>query len=187
MRSRLRTTQTTTTGRRTKSLRTRSRAPAAQEQERERERLGLRLREQGNTTASANEDVNDKGRTNTPIKLARKALKDVRRKVLIYSPRIPIFSSAFVLAIVFFVAPFVDKTYHKMRSEGRVASDIGDLIMDLGRFQVQVKEKSRHESLFVLLLSRAACFSLFSLSSLLSLSIASSTFFAFKTFDSKLN
>lgn len=78
----------------------------------------------------------------SPLKRAIKLVK----KQLLYRPKIPIFSSAFVLAIIFIIAPYVDKTYHKISEEGRVASDLGDVGFDSGKFTVRVRR-------FVFLLS----------------------------------
>lgn len=44
-----------------------------------------------------------------------------------------------MLAIIFIIAPYVDKTYHKISEEGRVASDLGDVRFDVGKFTVQVR------------------------------------------------
>ena len=71
----------------------------------------------------------------SPLKRAIKLVK----KQLLYRPKIPIFSSAFVLAIIFIIAPYVDKTYHKISEEGRVASDLGDVGFDSGKFTVRVR------------------------------------------------
>jgi hypothetical protein len=73
--------------------------------------------------------------TKSPLKRAIKLVK----KQLLYRPKIPIFSSAFVLAIIFIIAPYVDKTYHKISEEGRVASDLGDVGFDSGKFTVRVR------------------------------------------------
>ena len=71
----------------------------------------------------------------SPLKRAIKLVK----KQLLYRPKIPIFSSAFVLAIIYIIAPYVDKTYHKISEEGRVASDLGDVGFDSGKFTVRVR------------------------------------------------
>ena len=76
----------------------------------------------------------------TPEIPHQRAIKLVRTQL--YRPKIPIFSSAFVLAIIFIIAPYVDKTYHKISEEGRVASDLGDVRFDVGKFTVQVREFS---------------------------------------------
>ena len=84
---------------------------------------------------------NSKGRigklksTKSPI---NRAVQLVKTRITLYRPKFPIFSSAFVLAIIFIIAPYVDKTYHKISEEGRVASDLGDVGFDLGKFSVQV-------------------------------------------------
>ena len=75
----------------------------------------------------------------SPLKRAIKLVK----KQLLYRPKIPIFSSAFVLAIIFIIAPYVDKTYHKISEEGRVASDLGDVGFDSGKFTVRVRSICR--------------------------------------------
>ena len=67
-----------------------------------------------------------------------RAVQLVKTRITLYRPKFPIFSSAFVLAIIFIIAPYVDKTYHKISEEGRVASDLGDVGFDLGKFSVQV-------------------------------------------------
>jgi hypothetical protein len=78
------------------------------------------------------------GKIGPPKSPIKRAIKLVRTQL--YRPKIPIFSSAFVLAIIFIIAPYVDKTYHKISEEGRVASDLGDVRFDVGKFTVQVRE-----------------------------------------------
>lgn len=80
------------------------------------------------------------GKIGPPKSPIKRAIKLVRTQL--YRPKIPIFSSAFVLAIIFIIAPYVDKTYHKISEEGRVASDLGDVRFDVGKFTVQVREFS---------------------------------------------
>jgi hypothetical protein len=80
------------------------------------------------------------GQIGPPKSPIKRAIKLVRTQL--YRPKIPIFSSAFVLAIIFIIAPYVDKTYHKISEEGRVASDLGDVRFDVGKFTVQVREFS---------------------------------------------
>ena len=72
-----------------------------------------------------------------------RAVQLVKTRITLYRPKFPIFSSAFVLAIIFIIAPYVDKTYHKISEEGRVASDSGDVGFDLGKFSVQVSQELR--------------------------------------------
>ena len=80
------------------------------------------------------------GKIGPPKSPIKRAIKLVRTQL--YRPKIPIFSSAFVLAIIFIIAPYVDKTYHKISEEGRVAADLGDVRFDVGKFTVQVREFS---------------------------------------------
>ena len=80
------------------------------------------------------------GKIGPPKSPIKRAIKLVRTQL--YRPKIPIFSSALVLAITFIIAPYVDKTYHKISEEGRVASDLGDVRFDVGKFTVQVREFS---------------------------------------------
>ena len=77
------------------------------------------------------------GKIGPPKSPIKRAIKLVRTQL--YRPKIPIFSSAFVLAIIFIIAPYVDKTYHKISEEGRVAADLGDVRFDVGKFTVQVR------------------------------------------------
>ena len=54
----------------------------------------------------------------------------------LYAPRLPVFSSAFLLAALAVFAPAVDRTYHKLHTEGRVVSDVASVAYDVGRFTV---------------------------------------------------
>lgn len=54
----------------------------------------------------------------------------------LYAPRLPVFSSAFLLAALAVFAPVVDRAYHKLHTEGRVVSDVASVAYDVGRFTV---------------------------------------------------
>ena len=54
----------------------------------------------------------------------------------LYAPRLPVFSSAFLLAALAVFAPAVDRAYHKLHTEGRVVSDVASVAYDVGRFTV---------------------------------------------------
>jgi hypothetical protein len=56
--------------------------------------------------------------------------------VQLYAPRLPVFSSAFLLAALAVFAPAVDRAYHKLHTEGRVVSDVASVAYDVGRFTV---------------------------------------------------
>lgn len=53
-------------------------------------------------------------------------------RVQLYAPRLPVFSSAFLLAALAVFAPAVDRTYHKLHTEGRVVSDVASVAYDVG-------------------------------------------------------
>lgn len=59
------------------------------------------------------------------------------RLLQLYVPTFPVFSSAFVFAIFALLAPVADRAYHRLATEGRLASDVPSVAHELGRFQVK--------------------------------------------------
>ena len=49
------------------------------------------------------------------------------------SPRLPVFSSAFVFGLFALLAPIADRAYHALSTEGRMASDVPSFAHDLGK------------------------------------------------------
>ena len=60
-----------------------------------------------------------------------------RVRVPLYAPRLPVVSSAFLVAALAVFAPAVDRAYHKLHTEGRVVSDVASVAYDVGGFTVR--------------------------------------------------
>ena len=59
------------------------------------------------------------------------------RLLQLYVPRLPVVSSTFVVILFALLAPLVDRAYHRLATEGRLASDVASVTHRVGRFQVK--------------------------------------------------
>ena len=93
----------------------------------ERRRVGSSAR-----VAKPTETTRRNGRTKSAA-----GRKSLLRRVRLYAPRLPVVSSAFLVAALAVFAPAVDRAYHKLNAEGRVVSDVASVAYDVGRFTVR--------------------------------------------------
>ena len=59
------------------------------------------------------------------------------RLLQLYAPRLPVMSSTFVVMLFALLAPLADRAYHKLHTEGRLASDVASVTHRVGRFHVK--------------------------------------------------
>ena len=76
----------------------------------------------------ANDDDDDGG---------RRRRRRSARLLQLYAPRLPVMSSTFVVMLFALLAPLADRAYHKLHTEGRLASDVASVTHRVGRFHVK--------------------------------------------------
>ena len=77
----------------------------------------------------ANDDDDDDG--------GRRRRRRSARLLQLYAPRLPVMSSTFVVMLFALLAPLADRAYHKLHTEGRLASDVASVTHRVGRFHVK--------------------------------------------------
>jgi hypothetical protein len=75
------------------------------------------------------------------VKRVQRALP---RFVAVYAPKLPIFSSAFVLFAYAVLVPAFGRAYHMVRTEGTIVSDVASETWEMGtRFKVSWDREAR--------------------------------------------